>query len=103
MADGNVIADADSSAGESGLGVAELQPVAAAEVELRVEVGRLSVTLAELQRLAVGEVVEFPVPVEAPATLVAGGRPVATGELVDVGGRVGVRIVALAGEQGVNG
>ncbi|MDR1613540.1 MAG: type III secretion system cytoplasmic ring protein SctQ [Planctomycetota bacterium] len=100
---GKLVADGKSMSGAAGAGVAAPDPVDAplaaldaAEVELRAEVGRLNVTLAELRRLSVGEVVEFATPVDSPATLVAGGRAVAVGDLVDVGGRVGVRVTALA-------
>ncbi|MDR1534545.1 MAG: FliM/FliN family flagellar motor switch protein [Planctomycetota bacterium] len=74
----------------------ELARIGEAEVELQARVGRLTVTLEQLRRLEVGQVVEFPVPVDSPAVLAAGGRDIAVGELVDVGGRVGVRITALA-------
>ena len=96
VADGKTIADAESPVVAARADDEALESIAAAEVDLRVEVGRLTVSLAELRRLAVGEVVEFPSPVDAPAILIAGGRRVATGELVDVGGRVGVRITALS-------
>ncbi|MDR1519811.1 MAG: type III secretion system cytoplasmic ring protein SctQ [Planctomycetota bacterium] len=72
-----------------------LERVDAVEVELLAQVGRLTLTLAELRQLGTGQVVEFSTPVESPATLVVGGRPVARGELVDVCGRVGVRITSM--------
>ncbi|MDR2390610.1 MAG: type III secretion system cytoplasmic ring protein SctQ [Planctomycetota bacterium] len=97
---GKLVADGKSMAGAAGAAVsvpddAALAALDEAEVELRAEVGRMNVTLNELRRLSVGEVVEFATPVDSPATLVAGGRAVATGDLVDVGGRVGVRVTAL--------
>ncbi|MDR3211646.1 MAG: FliM/FliN family flagellar motor switch protein [Planctomycetota bacterium] len=73
-----------------------LDPLGAVEVELQAQVGVLSLTLDELRKLASGQVVEFATPVESPATLVVGGKAIASGELVDVGGRVGVRITAMA-------
>ncbi|MDR0361992.1 MAG: type III secretion system cytoplasmic ring protein SctQ [Planctomycetota bacterium] len=100
---GTLVVDGTKMDGAAGPGVDDSKPedpaLAAldeAEVELRAEVGRVNVTLAELRRLAVGEVVEFATQIESPATLVAGGRAVALGDLVDVGGRVGVRVTALA-------
>lgn len=87
-------ADAKAPAPEAGPeDLARLEEV---EVELQAQVGRLVVTLAQLRQLGAGQVVEFSTPVESPATLTVGGRAIATGELVDVGGRVGVRITALA-------
>ncbi len=65
------------------------------EVDLRAEVGNMAVTLDQLRRLGVGQVVEFATPVASPVILSVNGKPYADGELVDVGGRVGVRIVAL--------
>lgn len=66
------------------------------EVELQARVGTLTVTLAQLRQLGEGQVVEFSTPVDSPVTLTVSGRPVASGELVDVGGRVGVRITGMA-------
>ncbi len=68
------------------------------EVDVQARVGRLAMTLGQVRLLGAGQVLEFSTPVESPVTLLANGRPVATGELVDVGGRVGVRIVAMAEE-----
>lgn len=70
----------------------------AIEVEVTAQVGRVVMTLAELRRLGEGQTVEFASPVESPARLVVGGKTVATGELVDVGGRVGVRILTMGGD-----
>jgi len=70
-------------------------PLDAVEVDLTAEVGRLTVTLAQLRRLGEGQVVEFSTPVETPVSLTVGGLRVAQGELVDAGGRVGVRVTAL--------
>ncbi|MCC8191010.1 MAG: FliM/FliN family flagellar motor switch protein, partial [Planctomycetes bacterium] len=91
-------ADAIAAENPVGTDTPALAAVDEARVEMRAEVGRLGVTLAELRRLAVGEVVEFTTGVEQPVTLVAGGQAIATGELVDIGGRVGVRITAMAGK-----
>ncbi len=65
------------------------------EVELRADVGRLTVTLDQLRQLGAGQVVEFSTPVESPVTLSVGGKAFASGELVDIGGRVGVCIVDI--------
>jgi type III secretion protein Q len=73
-----------------------LAEIEAVEVELQAQVGRLTVTLGQLRRLGAGQVVEFSTPIESPAILAVGGKTVAVGELVDVGGRVGVRITAMA-------
>lgn len=79
-----------------GKGEDELAGLDEALVDVRAEVGRMTVTLGQLRRLGEGQVVEFDAPVEHPVILRVGSKAVATGELVDVGGRVGVRIVAMA-------
>lgn len=64
-------------------------------VQLTFDVGRLEVTLGDLRRLAPGAVLELG---GGPADLVrisAHGRPIGRGELVDVEGAAGVRIVSL--------
>lgn len=68
------------------------------EVELQARVGRLTLPLAQLRQLGEGQVVEFSTPVKSPVTLTVSGMAVATGELVDVGGRIGVRITSMAEE-----
>ena len=70
-------------------------PLDAVEVELSAEVGRLTLTLAQLRQLGEGQILEFSTPVEAPVALAVGGKAVACGELIDVGGRVGVRITSM--------
>lgn len=66
------------------------------EVELTAETGRITITLEQLYQLGIGQVVEFNTPVERPVALTVGGKAIATGELVDVGGRVGVRIIEIS-------
>lgn len=67
-----------------------------APVELAVEMARIELPLSELAGLRCGEIVVCGVPTRGPVTLRAGGRAVATGELVDVDGELGVRILELA-------
>jgi type III secretion protein Q len=64
-------------------------------VRLTFEVGRLEITLAELRKLGPGSVVELGRNVAEPVHISAQGRPVGQGELVDVEGMVGVKIVRL--------
>lgn len=70
------------------------------EMEVTAQVGKISLTLAQLRQLGAGQVVEFPTSVETPARLTVGGKTFAVGELVDVGGRVGVRIIGMGSETG---
>ncbi len=64
-------------------------------VMLEVELARLEVPLAELARLEPGAVLPLAIDRSGRVTLRAGERAVARGELVDVEGAIGVRILAL--------
>jgi type III secretion protein Q len=64
-------------------------------VQLTFEVGRLEITLAELRRLGPGSVLELGRDIAEPVRISAQGRPVGQGELVDVEGMVGVKVVRL--------
>jgi type III secretion protein Q len=64
-------------------------------VEVAVELAREPFPLAEVAAWRAGEVVAFRARVGESVTVRAGGRAVARGELVDVEGDVGVRIVEI--------
>lgn len=64
-------------------------------VEVTVELAHARFSVAELAAWRVGEVVVFPQAVGDVALVRAGGRAVARGELVDVEGVVGVRVVEV--------
>lgn len=66
-----------------------------APVEVTVEVARFTLPLEELGSLRVGEVVLTGRALGERVILRAGGRAVAEGELVDVEGEVGVRLMAM--------
>ncbi|RAL23939.1 YscQ/HrcQ family type III secretion apparatus protein [Lujinxingia litoralis] len=66
--------------------------VEGAEVEVVVEVGRVKLTVGELSRLVPGQVVETEAAVGGPVRLLVGDQEVARGELVEVEGRLGVRV-----------
>jgi flagellar motor switch/type III secretory pathway protein FliN len=74
---------------------AALAVVGDAPVDLRVELARVALTLAELGELRPGEVIVTGRPLGAEVVLRAGERAVAMGELVDVEGELGVRILRL--------
>ncbi len=63
--------------------------------ELTVAVGTTRLTLRQLAELAIGEVVTLGKPLAGPFELRAAGRVLGRGELVDVDGELGVRIVSL--------
>jgi type III secretion system YscQ/HrcQ family protein len=64
-------------------------------VTLTVSLGELTLSAADVARLAPGAVIELDRPVGEPVEIRAGERPLARGELVDVDGALGVRIVEL--------
>jgi len=75
---------------------ATLEALADAPIEIVVELGRCSLSLGELSALRPGEVVLSGQRVGGTVTLRAGDRAVASGELVDVEGEVGVRLTDVA-------
>lgn len=76
---------------------ASLEAVGDAPVTLSLELASFELTLEELAALRPGEVVASGVPIGEAVRLRAGSKVVATGELVEVEGEVGVRLIELAG------
>jgi type III secretion system YscQ/HrcQ family protein len=64
---------------------------------LHVELPARRISLEELSRMRAGQVLELGCRPTDPVELIADGRRVAVGELVDVEGRLGVRVTRLAG------
>ncbi|HEX5708219.1 MAG TPA: FliM/FliN family flagellar motor switch protein [Pyrinomonadaceae bacterium] len=64
---------------------------------LHVELPARRISLEELSRLRAGQVLELGCRPTDPVELVADGRRVASGELVDIEGRLGVRVTRLLG------
>lgn len=62
------------------------------EVELVFEVGSRSMALGELVTLKTGFCFGLDRPVDSPVLIRANGKPVARGSMVDVEGRIGVKI-----------
>lgn len=67
------------------------------EIEVTVELGRRRLSIGEVTRLDVGSVVELDTLAGEPLVVYANGRQIATGEVVVVDGKFGVRIQALSG------
>ncbi len=65
-------------------------------LEVSIEIARFTLPLAEVASLAVGEVLATGRGIGERVTLRANGQAVATGELVEVEGEVGMRILSLA-------
>jgi type III secretion system YscQ/HrcQ family protein len=68
-------------------------------VRLVFEVGRVELSLGELQRLAPGALVPLGRPLDEPLDIIANGRRLGRGTLVQIGESLGVRIVSLAGNE----
>jgi flagellar motor switch protein FliN len=66
-------------------------------VEVSIEVGRRRMAIRDLAAIDVDDVVELEQQVDAPISLVVGGRVVARGELVVVGQRMALRVTELVG------
>src|SRR3954467_9618398 len=68
-------------------------------VRLVFEAGRVELSLGELQRLAPGALVPLARPVDEPLDIMANGRRLGRGTLVQIGESLGVRIVSIAGNE----
>ena len=68
---------------------------ASADVDVVVEVARFTLTVAELSQVRVGEVLVSGRRIGDLVTIRVGDRAMATGELVDVDGEVGVRLLRI--------
>jgi type III secretion system YscQ/HrcQ family protein len=82
-----------TSANTLGTGLA-----ADAPLEISVELARFSLTLGELGRTAPGDVLVTGRRIGEQVTLRVGGRALAQGELVDVEGEIGVRLLSVGFE-----
>jgi flagellar motor switch protein FliN/FliY len=71
-------------------------------VEVAIELGRTRMTIRELAKLNVDDVLELAQPADRPLEVVAGGKVLARGELVPVGDRLALRITELAGDEPVD-
>jgi len=67
-------------------------------VEVAIELGRTRMTIRELAKLNIDDVLELAQPADRPLEVVAGGKVLARGELVPVGDRLALRITELAGD-----
>lgn len=64
-------------------------------VPLVVVMGRKSFTVKDLLELRIGQVMDLERAPTEPVDLVAGGKVIAKGELVEVDGRLGIRVLKL--------
>ena len=69
-----------------------------ATLEVTVQLGTTRLSLRQLGELAIGQIVPLGRPLAGPYEVRAGGRVVGQGELVDIDGELGVRIVSIQPE-----
>jgi flagellar motor switch/type III secretory pathway protein FliN len=68
-------------------------PVGKMPIILTFETGRQKITIGELERIKAGYTFECGNPVNTPITICANDTPIGSGELLDIDGRIGVRII----------
>lgn len=77
---------------------AGVYPLDAVQVEVEIELARLSLPLSALRSLAVGQVFDTAQPVDGDGIVLwSGGQRLGNGQLVAVGDRLAVRVTALSG------
>lgn len=72
----------------------------AMRIQLSFDLGQRGMSLAELRALAPGDVIELGRPLDRAVTVRAHGQAIASGELVEIDGRLGVAIVAMQDSAG---
>lgn len=77
-------------------GARDMALVDDAHLEVTVQLGTTRLSLRQLGELAIGQVVALGRPLAGPYEVRAAGRVVGQGELVDIDGELGVRIVSIA-------
>jgi len=70
-------------------------PLSEVEVEVQFSVGRKRMTMEELEKIGEGYIFTLETPISRIVTILVNRYPVGFGELVDVDGRVGVRVTEL--------
>jgi flagellar motor switch protein FliN/FliY len=75
-----------------------LDQLLAVGVEVTVEVGRSRSTFAELMKMGPGTLLELDRDAHEPADILVNGKIVASGEIVTIGDRYGVRITSVLNE-----
>ncbi len=100
IGDGGFPLTAAPGAVEARVATGYVRAVASEEAGLpvTVQLGTTRLTLRRLGELTVGEVIGLDRPLAGPYEIHAGGRLIGHGELVDLEGEIGVRIVSLSQE-----
>ncbi|MGV3659966.1 MAG: type III secretion system cytoplasmic ring protein SctQ [Prosthecobacter sp.] len=75
---------------------ASTTPLNDLEIDVTFVVGQATLTLGELRSLAPGFVLDLPTPLGGGVTIFSNGRNIGTGEVIEVGDHLGVRITSLS-------
>jgi type III secretion system YscQ/HrcQ family protein len=78
-----------------------IQDTSEIPIQLEFSIGKTSLSLAELKQIGKGYVFELDAGFDHPVTLLANGAVIGRGEIVDVDGRIGVRIVDSREDAGI--
>ena len=76
-------------------GHVDLRLLSDVQVELSVELGRITLPLRALLGLGPGSVLQLDRPADAPVDVLVNDSPVSRGEVVVIGGDFGVRVTSL--------
>ncbi|MDR1435333.1 MAG: FliM/FliN family flagellar motor switch protein [Puniceicoccales bacterium] len=68
-------------------------PLEKMPIVLTFETGRQKITIGELEKIKEGYTFECGNPANSPVTICANDTPIGTGELLDIDGRIGVRVI----------
>lgn len=71
------------------------QMTADVPVQVVVVMGKKTISVRELADMKMGQVVDLSRPVNEMVDIIAGGKLIAKGELVDIDGKMGVRVVKM--------
>jgi flagellar motor switch/type III secretory pathway protein FliN len=82
---------------QEGTNDALVEAVGDVPIEVRVEVGAARMTAREWAEIGVGDIIDLSHKLAEPVTLRVGGVAVAQGELVEIEGEIGVRILSRQG------
>lgn len=84
-----------SKAMADSIDMSQTEPLADAAVDVEVRLGETSIRLGELSGVAPGYVFELNQPIGASAEILVNGQTIGRGELVNVDGRLGVRVTSM--------
>jgi flagellar motor switch protein FliN len=66
-------------------------------ITLEFEIGRKTLTLGELKTIQTGYAFELDAKIERPVSIIANGKNIATGEIIKIEDKIGVRILEFSG------